>query len=360
MTGVIEDFSAMLEEAMEAGEPQRGDLLEGVILSIDGHGMIVDLGLKRDGVVPASDLEKLPSTETSFKAGDPIAVMVIDPVDQDGNLAVSISQARESGDWLTAHHIMERDEIIELEPCGANRGGLIVPFGRLRGFVPASHLSELPRGLDEENRKDYLKKLVGRQMPFKVIEVDPQRRRLVMSERKAIRQWRQTQKSRIMSELEEGQIRTGVVTSLRPFGAFVDIGGADGLIHISEISWNRVESPADVLEIGQEVETKIVKLDRDANRIGLSLKQLQPNPWQNEAFFPELGSVVRGSVSCIGKNGMYVRLDAGLEGLLRAKEGVLLPAKGMTVKVRVVSFEPEREHLDLDLEEEILADDQTG
>lgn len=359
MTGAIEDFTAMLEEALEAGEPQRGDLLEGIILSLDGHGMIVDLGLKRDGVVPASDLEKLPEGEATFKTGDAIAVMVIDPVDQDGNLAVSIAQARESGDWLSAHHLMDRDEIIELEPCGANRGGLIVPFGRLRGFVPASHLSELPRGLDEESRKDYLKKLIGKTMPFKVIEVDPQRRRLVLSERKAIRQWRQVQKAKVIQELAEGQVRKGVVTSLRPFGAFVDIGGADGLIHISELSWSRVESPADVLEIGQDVETLIVKLDKDANRIGLSLKQLLPSPWKDESLYPELGSVVSGTVSCIGKNGVYVQLDAGLEGLLRAKEGVLLPAKNEKVMVRVISFEPEREHLDLDLEE-ILADNQTG
>jgi len=360
MTGTTDDFSTMLDEALDAADPQRGDLLEGIILSMDSYGLIVDVGLKRDGVVPTADLEKLPQGEGSFAVGDSVAVMVVDPVDHDGNMMVSISQARESSDWLTAHRLMDEEEIIELEPMAANRGGLIVPFGRLRGFVPASHLSELPRGLDEESRKDHLKMLVGKPMPFKVIEVDPQRRRLVLSERKAIRQWRMVQKETIIQELKEGEVRSGVVTSLRPFGAFVDIGGADGLIHISELCWNRVESPADVLTVGQKIETQIVKLDKEKNRIGLSLKRLEPNPWENEDLHPEIGDTFEGMVSCIGNNGVYVQLDEGLEGLLRAQEGVMLPGKGMRVKVRVISFEPEREHLDLELEQDLTAESQQG
>ena len=360
MTGTVDDFSTMLDAAMDAAEPQRGDLLEGIILSMDSYGLIVDVGLKRDGVVPTADVEKLPQGEGTFSVGDRVAVMVVDPVDHDGNLLVSISQARESSDWLSAHRLMDEEEIIELEPLAANRGGLIVPFGRLRGFVPASHLSELPRGLDEESRKEHLKMLVGKTMPFKVIEVDPQRRRLVLSERKAIRQWRTVQKEKIIKELKEGELREGVVTSLRPFGAFVDIGGADGLIHISELCWNRVESPADVLKVGQKIKTQIVKLDCDKNRIGLSLKRLEPNPWENEDLHPEVGSLSEGTVSCIGNNGIYVQLENGLEGLVRAKEGLLLPGKGTRLKVRVISFEPEREHLDLELEQDLTAESQMG
>jgi small subunit ribosomal protein S1 len=294
-------------------------------------------------------LENLPPEEAKMEVGDEIAVMVVDPVDRDGNLVVSIAQARESDDWLEAHRLMAKDEIIESVPSGYNRGGLIVPFGRLRGFVPASHLSELPRGLDEDGRSNYLHKMVGQRLPFKVIEVDPRRRRLVFSERKAIRQWRQERKSQMIQELSEGEIRKGVVTSLREFGAFVDIGGADGLIHISELSWKRVEDPAEVLSIGQEVEAQVILLDYQANRIGLSLKRLQPNPWERAMGQLEIGQVVEGSISRLAAAGIYIQLDDGPEGLLRPPDGPGALTPGMKVQVRVSSFEPARERLDLEL-----------
>src|SRR5512137_3051079 len=205
-----DSFETLLAQAESVAMPRRGDLLRGVILSIDGQGAIVDLGLKRDGVIPRVDLDRVPSADSGPRVGDKVAVMVVDPLDEDGNLVVSLAQARESGDWLDAQRLMESDAIVEAVPTGFNRGGLIVTFGRLRGFVPASHLTDLPRGLDEETRVVHLKQMVGRRMPFKVIEVDPQRQRLVLSERKAIRQWRQDQKGRVISELKEGEIRKGI------------------------------------------------------------------------------------------------------------------------------------------------------
>ena len=186
--------------------------------------------------------------------------------------------------------------------------------------MPASHLTDLPRGLDEDQRPEYLRQLIGRKMPFKVIEVDPQRQRLVLSERKAIRQWRQDQKARVIYALQEGEVRRGVVTSLREFGAFVDIGGADGLIHISELSWRRVEDPGQVLKMGQEVEAMVIRLDRQANRIGLSLKRLQPMPWQAAAErLRRAGGRGRRSP---GSNGRaYVQLEGGVEGLSCSADG---------------------------------------
>jgi small subunit ribosomal protein S1 len=240
-------------------------------------------------------------------------VMVVNPEDRDGNLVVSISQARASGDWLRAQRMMEGESILEASPCDHNRGGLIVPFGRLRAFVPASHLTDLPRGLDEEGRLGYLRSLVGRKMPFKVIEVDPQRRRLVLSERKAIRQWRQGQKSRVIDTLREGEVRSGVVTSLREFGAFVDIGGADGLIHISELSWERVEDPGQILQVGQEVDAVVIRLDRQACRIGLSIKRLKP---RHGRCWPGLSSRPGGGRHRAGNRaqGVSVGLEGGLDG----------------------------------------------
>jgi small subunit ribosomal protein S1 len=215
--------------------------------------------------------------------------------------------------------------------------------------VPASHLTDLPRGLDEETRVVHLKQMVGRKMPFKVIEVDPQRQRLVLSERKAIRQWRQDQKGRVISELKEGEVRKGVVTSLREFGVFVDIGGADGLIHISELAWQRVEDPGQVVHVGQEVEAVIIRLDRQSNRIGLSLKRLQPNPWQqaSERYGP--GTVARGRVTRQTGSGSYVSFGDGIEGVIRPSEGAPALASGSEVEVRVLALDPERERLELEV-----------
>jgi small subunit ribosomal protein S1 len=333
-----DSFAALLAQADSVSMPRRGDLLRGVILSIDSQGAIVDLGLKLDGVIPRTDLDRLPA-EIAPKAGDKVAVMVVDPLDDDGNLVVSLAQARESGDWLDAQRLMESDAIVEAVPSGYNRGGLIVTFGRLRGFVPASHLTDLPRGLDEEARVVHLKQMVGRRMPFKVIEVDPQRQRLVLSERKAIRQWRQDQKGRVISELKEGEVRKGVVTSLREFGVFVDIGGADGLIHISELAWQRVEDPGQVVQVGQEVEAVIIRLDRQSNRI----------PWQMAAERYPAGTACRGRVTRQTGSGTYVAFADGIEGVIRSIEGSLAPAHGSEVDVRVVSLDPERERLELEL-----------
>jgi small subunit ribosomal protein S1 len=348
------DYELFLTQVNSLGTSQRGGLLTGHVISIGDSGVIVDLGLKRDGVIPRSDLERLPDDEAQLEIGDEIAVMVVDPVDQDGNLIVSIAQARESGDWLKAKVLLENDDIFEATSISFNRGGLIVPFGRLRGFVPASHLSELPRGLDQAERAEYLEQIVGKKLPFKVLEVDPQRHRLVLSERKAVRQWRQERKSEIIKSLNEGEVRKGVVTSLREFGAFVDIGGADGLIHISELSWKRVDNPGQLLEVGQEVDTLILHLDYAANRIGLSLKRLQTNPWKKAAEKIEAGMVLDGKVTRQASSGVYVGIEDGIEGLVRSTLGYTLPPEGMHVRVRVLSFDREKERMNL----EMVADEE--
>jgi small subunit ribosomal protein S1 len=349
----MSDANKALEELLNAADklpmPRRGDLLTGTIIAIDQMGMIVDLGLKRDGVVTREDLDKLSQDEGKFKLGDDVAVLVMDPHDRDGNLLVSLAQARESSDWIEANQLLESDEIFEAEPIDFNRGGLIVPFGRLRGFVPASHVSDLPRGLDEDERQEHLAAYVGQSMPFKIIEVDPQRRRLVLSERKAIRQWRQLQKADLIESLKEGQVVEGTVTSLREFGAFVDIGGADGLIHISEMSWDRVEDPSDLLEVGQEIEVLILRLDEKSNRIGLSMKRLLPNPWEEAKDLVKVGQDFDGCVSCLSSKGVFVKVDHGLEGLLQLENGPGSLDTGVQLHVRVTNFEPDRERLDLEL-----------
>lgn len=348
MSKPSDDLGSLLSQFDEVAIPRRGDLLRGIVIEVGPQGLVVDLALKRDGVVPLSDLQNLPSEESLLKAGDEVAVMVVEPVDSDGNLAVSISQARESDDWQRARRLMEDDAIIEATPSGCNRGGIIVAFGRLRGFVPASHLSELPRGIDEEGRLAFLEGIVGRSMPFKVIEVDPKRRRLVLSERKAIRQWRQQQKAKIIETLEVGDVLKGVVTSLREFGAFVNIGGADGLIHISELAWRHVDDLGEVLSVGQDLEAIVISLDKRAARIGLSLKRLEANPWDDGAKDISSGQIMNGTVTCTTSAGTFILVDGGIEGLLPQTQGGHRPGKGDQIQVRVAALDLDRQRLVLE------------
>ena len=246
------DFLALLEESFSFEQPERGDLLTGTVLAIDNQGMIVDVGMKRDGVVPRNDLERMEGIV--YNIGDEIAVMVLHPEDQDGNLIISVSQARQSEDWVKAEELMGTGDIWEGVVTDANRGGLIIPFGNLRGFVPASHVMDLPRGLNENDRKGHMGSLVGKRVSVKVIEVNRKRRRLVLSQRDAQRGRRDLRKETLLEELQEGEVRKGVVSGLRDFGAFVDLGGADGLIHISELAWHRVKHPRELLAVGDEID----------------------------------------------------------------------------------------------------------
>jgi len=361
------DFAAMLEASFEEMEEvRRGDILEGVILAIDDQGMIIDVGLKRDGVISRSEAEEI-LVEDDYRVGGRVLVMVIDPEDRDGNLSVSIKQARASKDWASALKLMENDELYLGDVIAANKGGLIVPFGELRGFVPASHIADMPRGLDDEERIAFLRDFVGRQLSLKIIEVNARRRRLVLSQRQAQRQRRERAKERLIEQLQEGDIVKGRVRSLRDFGAFVDLGGADGLIHISELAWRRVRHPSEILSVGQEVEVFVLQIDEDGHRIGLSLKRLQENPWETIKANYALEQEVEGCVSRLVAYGAFIELDNGIEALLHLSEmGTPAPelpeelfAVGDRVRARIISLEPERQRMGLSISHIRTADGES-
>lgn len=351
------DFLTLLEESFAFEQPERGDLLTGTILTIDQQGIIVDLALKRDGVVPRSDLERMEGV--TFSVGDVVNVVVLQPEDHDGNLVVSLSQARQSEDWNKAEELLENGDTLEGIVTDANRGGLIIPFGNLRGFVPASHVVDVPRGLNENDRKGAMSSLIGRKVTVKVIEVNRKRRRLVLSQRDAQRGRRDSRKETLLDELQEGEVRRGVVSGLRDFGAFVDLGGADGLIHISELAWHRVKHPKEVLNVGDEIDVFILRLDKDGKRIGLSLKRLQPNPWAQIDELYHVGQLVVGEVSRVQQFGAFVSLDPGIEALLHAsqmadptpEDPTLLLKEGEKLLMRVISIESHRQRLGLSLKD---------
>lgn len=352
------DFAALLEASFETDDLERGDVVTGVILGIDQQGLIVGIdGSPRDGFVSRKDIERLNMRPEDYKLNDTIDVIVLRTEDEEGNLVLSVSQARQSEDWKIAEDLQAKDEIWYGEVAEANRGGLIILFGNLRGFVPASHVSDLPRGLNEEERKNYLARLVGQKVPLKVIEVNRKRRRLVFSQRDAQRDNREARKDSLLDELKEGEVRRGTVSGLRDFGAFVDLGGADGLIHISELAWHRVKHPKEILEVGDQVDVYILRLDSEGKRIGLSLKRLQPNPWSIVEEMYHVGQLVQGTVSRTAQFGAFISLEPGIEALLHVSQigdGTVQDATqvikdGDVLTMRIISIEADKQRLGLSL-----------
>lgn len=353
------DLQAFLDEAYRYQRPERGDIRMGTIISLDREGAIVDLGLKRDAFVPQSDIAQLsPQERETIQVGAEVPVYIVRTEDEEGNLIGSFYQALLNKDWLIAERYLQSGEVWEGRVVGTNRGGLIVKFGDIRGFVPASHVTGLPQGLTEEERQRRLQSMVGQTFGFKVIEVHP-RRRLVLSQREAERDYRDLRKERLLAEIKEGQVRRGVVTGLRDFGAFVDLGGADGLIHISELSWGRLKHPREVLKVGQEVEVLVLRIDPQRKRIALSLKRLQPNPWVQVEERYYVGQLVEGTVTRLMNFGAFVEIEPGLEGLLHLSQiGSLPPSKpeealseGDRLVLRIISIEPQEQRIGLSLKD---------
>jgi small subunit ribosomal protein S1 len=242
---------------------------------------------------------------------------------------------------------------------GHNRGGLVVPFGKVRGFVPASQIDRFPRRLEPEEKRRRLAALVGQRLALKVIEVDRRRRRLILSERAGRRAWRRKQRQRLLNELCEGDVLRGTVSTLCNFGAFVDLGGADGLAHISELSWGRIRHPREVVRVGDEVDVYVLRLDHERNRIALSLKRLQPDPWTLVDEKYEVGQLVEGVVTKVVRFGAFVEIEPGLEGLLHVSELADIAPRnprdlvkeGDRLLVRIIRIQSWRRRMGLSLRE---------
>jgi small subunit ribosomal protein S1 len=351
-----EDLAQLLDEH-DYYRPTVGDIRTGTIVAISEQGIIVDLGLKRDGLVQPSDLDELdPEERDSFKLYDEVPIY-IEETNKPDRLLVSIQKARLNQDWIRAQELMESGEIVEAPVIGYNRGGVIVPFGNLRGFVPASHLVELRRGMDDRQRQQAMSRMRDEVLPLKVIEVNRQRKRLVLSQREAQQEWQEARKRELIDKLNGGDVVKGRVSGLRNFGAFVDLGGADGLIHISELAWHRVNHPREVVKVGDEIEVYILSLDKDEQRIALSLKRLLPNPWSLADEKYAVGYLVEGKVTRIVSYGAFVEIEPGIEGLLHisqlSRENVEDPheliAEGETHLLRVVSLDTNRQRIGLSL-----------
>jgi small subunit ribosomal protein S1 len=352
-----------MEDLLSQGEyayqrPKRGEIRTGAVVLVGPNEIVVDVGAKREGVVSSQDLERLsPEERAAISVGDEISVYVVNPEDRDGNTIVSIHLAQIEQDWQKAEGCLASKEIFEGSVIGYNKGGLVVPFGRIRAFVPASQITSFPRRLSPEQRIERLSQQVGREIIGQIIEVDRRRKRLIMSEQAAQSEWRELRRSKVMDSLVEGQVVHGVVTSLANFGAFVDLGGTDGLIHISELSWHRVRHPREVVQVGDEVDVYVLKLDRAHSRIGLSLRRLQPDPWSLVDTKYYIDQRVAGRITNITDFGAFAHLEDGIEGLIHISElsdaEINHPSevvrRGEEYMLEIIKIEPERQRIGLSL-----------
>lgn len=345
-------FSALLESEYDYTQPRRREIRQATIISIGESQVIVDLGAKRDGIVASRDLDLLSEEyRNSLQVGDVVPVFVLDTSDRQEGVIVSLNRGLTQQDWLRADKMLESKETCEAEVIAVNRGGVVVRFGRLRGFVPNSHLTSVRRGLRGDRLEQIKSELVGQTLSLVVIEVDGRRRRLVLSERVASRQNRK----QLLEELTTGEVRNGVVRNIVDFGAFVDIGGVDGLIHVSELDWQRVNHPSDVLSVGDEIQVYVLSVDRERKRIGLSRKRLLPDPWPLVTEFLEEGEIVSGTITNVVDFGAFVDVGDGVEGLVHLSQipgGEETRAQlevGSTVQVRVLGVDPWRRRISLSL-----------
>jgi small subunit ribosomal protein S1 len=314
-------MTSLMDQSFTFRRLKSGDIVDGVIVSVSPTEILVDVGAKSEGVVSTQEIERLGHQGLeSLQVGEQLPVYVVKPEDQDGNIILSIRRAEEESDWRRAQKLFETGEWFESQVAGFNKGGLIVRLGKLRGFIPASQLSPEHQGSNEQQPEERWAHLVSAKIRVKVIELNRKRKRLIFSERAALRQWRDAQKDKLLDELREGQVLPGVVSSLSDFGAFIDLGGADGLVHLSELSWNRAAKPHDLLKIGQEVEVYILSVDHDTKRIALSLKRLEPEPWTTVESRYYVGQLVEGTITKLSSFGAFALVDGELEGLVHISE----------------------------------------
>ncbi len=351
-------MAELLEQAYEIKAVQRGEILMGTIVSITPHEILVDIGAKSEGIIAGREMERLsPESLAALHVGDEVPVYVVKPEDEEGNTILSLTRAQAEKDWLTAQKLHEAGETYEGVVVGHNKGGLIVHFGQVRGFVPGSQLASDQRS-GSTGKEGQWSHMVGQKLRLKIIEIDRRRNRLILSERAAMEEWRRKQKEKLLDDLKEGDVLTGRVTSLADFGAFVDLGGADGLIHLSELSWLRVSHPRDVLRVGDEVEVYVLNIDPERQRIGLSLKRLQPEPWSQVLDKYEIGQVVDVTITKLANFGAFAQIDE-IEGLIHLSEltdaNITHPREvvkeGDQVSVKIIRIDPERRRIGLSLKQ---------
>ena len=335
-------------------KPQQGNILKGTILDIQESSILLDVGFKRDAIIPGQDLEKVDQElRQGLVVGDEIFVSVLRTPMGDDDLLVSLYKALSQKTWIKAEELAQRDELVELEVVDQNRGGLLVAYENLRGFIPNSHIPSIRRGMSTQKAGEKKAKLMGKFLLVKAIEVDQKESRLVFSARVAQKDQRQKR----LREIEVGTVIKSRVVNVVDFGIFVDLEGVDGLVHKSEIDWTRVNKPSKLFKAGDEIEVKVVGVDLEKERVSLSRKVLLPNPWHELVEKFNEGDLVDGKVISVLDFGAFVELKEGLQGLVHVSEvgyentedPKSAVRKGDQVLVRIMGIDPRRERVSLSM-----------
>ena len=348
--GSAEDFLAAIDETIKYFND--GDIVSGTIVKVDRDEVLLDIGYKTEGVIPSRELSIKHDVDPSevVGVGDEIEALVLQKEDKEGRLILSKKRAQYERAWGTIEKIKEEDGVVEGTVIEVVKGGLILDIG-LRGFLPAS-LVEMRRVRD-------LQPYVGQKVEAKIIELDKNRNNVVLSRRAWLEQTQSAVRINFLNTLQKGQVRSGVVSSIVNFGAFVDLGGVDGLVHVSELSWKHIDHPSEVVEVGQEVTVEVLDVDMDRERVSLSLKATQEDPWQQFARTHAIGQVVPGKVTKLVPFGAFVRVEEGIEGLVHISElavrHVEIPEQvvqvGSEIFVKVIDIDLERRRISLSLKQ---------
>ena len=349
-------MESLLRESEQMRAIRSGDLVQGVVMSVDRDSILVGIGNKSEGIVPAKEMRSFSEEElASLRVGDDILTCVMEAERADGAAILSVDRAREEISWLNVADNLDNGEPVTGTITGFNRGGALVDVSGLKGFVPTSHLAWAPRSAGDDGDESR----IGENIQLKVIEVDRARRRAVFSEKVAIQEYRQSRKEQLLQDLEPGETRRGRVSGVSDFGAFVDLGGADGLIHISELSWEPVLSTEQVVKVGDEVDVYVLKVDMETKRIALSLKRLAPEPWDTVPERYHVDQLIDATVTKLTNFGAFARLEGSVEGLIHISElsynTVSHPREvvreGDQLTLRILKIEPERKRLALSLKQ---------
>lgn len=306
--------------------PSAGEIRPGRIVAFRNNEILVDIGAKSEGVIPSQETSGFDAaTRAELQEGVEILVFVTNPEDNNGNIMLSYRRAAEERDWQVATELLESQDVLETEIVGYNRGGVLVSFGQLRGFVPNSQLRRdrlQSYETDGDEKQRSFEALVGQPMTAKVIEVDRPRNRLILSEQAASREIRQARKSELFASLKEGDVYEGQIVNLADFGAFVDIGGVEGLVHLSEMSWKRLQRPGDLVQKGDTVRVQVLSVDQERQRVALSMKRLDADPWTRIEELYRVGQLVEAEITRLTKFGAFARVDDDyqLEGLIHISE----------------------------------------
>ncbi len=348
----------------ELNLPSAGEIRSGWVVSQRNNEILVDIGAKSEGVIGGNEISDMDAeTLDKLSVGNEIQVYIVNPEDNNGNIILSYAKAKEEEDWVKAVDFLESQEVCECKVVGFNRGGVLVDVGHVRGFVPNSQLRRdrhIQRG-DQIDKQRAMQALVGQTLNAKIIEVNRERNRLILSETAASKEIREAQKAEIINNMEVGEVFEGQVVNLANFGAFVDIGGIEGLVHLSELSWKRVSKPSDVLKVGDTVKVSVLKIDHDRQRIALSIKRLEADPWTLIEDTYQIGQLFEATITRLTKFGAFARLndDYQLEGLIHisemAEDRVEHPREIVKVDdkvmVRIIRVDAEQRQLGLSLKQ---------